>query len=128
MSLKEKFENINLEEVPEHLSFELETINEETDNFTDADGLSIFEKEFNYLYSIIKKKYPTALKDYVAPPLPPPSAEEIAEVLRKKQLADKEEADRIEAERLKQEKIEKAKALADKFKKKTAEEPASASE
>lgn len=122
MSIKEKFENIDLEKIPENYSFELENIRQETEDFTDEDAVPIFEKEFNYIYnSIIRKKFPTALKDYTPPP---PTAEEIAEKLREKERADKEEADRIEAERLKQEKIAKANALLAKAgKKKTSAEP-----
>ena len=136
-SLKEKFENINLDEIPDHYAFELNVINEETENFTDEDALPIFEREFNYLYNVIRKKHPTALRDYVPPPAPAPTAEEIAEELHKKQAEDdrlakeeearqEEERIRIEAERIKQEKIDKAKALAEKFKPKNkpAEKPA----
>lgn len=110
-SLKEKFENINLDEIPDHLRFEIETIQEETDNFQEEDATEIFCKNFNYLYFAISKKYPTALNDYVAPQ---PTAEEL-EVERKK----KEDEDaRLETERLKQDRLNKAKELADKYKKK----------
>jgi hypothetical protein len=132
-TLKEKFENINLDEIPDHYVFELNTIVDETENFTDEDALPIFEREFNYLYNTIRKKYPTAMRDYVPPPAPAPTAEEIAEKLHQKQLEDerlaKEEAERIEeenkrieAERIKKEKVDKANALLAKLgKKKPAE-------
>jgi hypothetical protein len=119
-TLKEKFDNINLDAIPEHLCFELETIREETDNFTDEDAIEIFQKNFNYLYFSIGKKYPSALNDYVAPAPPEPTAAELeAKRLEEERLA-KEETDRIETERVKQEKIDKALALKNKYKKQTA--------
>lgn len=66
-SLQEKFDNINLDEIPDALRFELETIQDETDNFKDEDAIPIFEKNFNYIYFVIGKKHPTALKDYTPP-------------------------------------------------------------
>jgi hypothetical protein len=83
-SLQDKFENINLDEIPDSLRFELETIQEETDNFKDEDATEIFQKNFNYLYFTIGKKYPTALKDYTPPA---PTAEEL-EVKRKRDEFD----------------------------------------
>lgn len=73
-SLQEKFDNINLDEIPDPLRFELETIREETDDFKDEDAIEIFQKNFNYIYFIIGKKHPTALKDYTPPA---PTAEEL---------------------------------------------------
>ncbi len=66
-TLKEKFENINLDSISDTLRFELEHIQDETDNFQDEDAIEIFQKNFNYLYFSIQKKNPTAMKDYVAP-------------------------------------------------------------
>jgi hypothetical protein len=73
-SLQEKFDNINLDAIPDSLRFELETIQDETDNFKDEDAIEVFQKNFNYLYFTIGKKYPTALKDYTPPA---PTAEEL---------------------------------------------------
>jgi hypothetical protein len=103
-SLQEKFDNINLDEIPDSYRFELETIQEETDSFKDEDALEIFQKNFNYIYFVIGKKHPTALKDYTPPA---PTAEELGV-----------ERDRVETEKVKQDKLRKAKELADKYKKK----------
>lgn len=106
-TLKEKFDNINLDSVPEQLRFELEAIQEETKNFTDEDAVEIFTKNFNYIYSLIAKKYPLCLNDYTPPP---PTAEEIAAKV-------KEDFEKDEANRIKKEKLEKANALLNKHKK-----------
>ena len=79
--MKLRFENINLDEIPEHIRFELETIQEETDDFQDEDAREIFAKELKYLYAAVQKKFPTALKDYVPPQ---PSPEEVEAEMNKK--------------------------------------------
>lgn len=76
-TLKEKFENINLDAIlPLHDKdrYEFEYIQDETDNFQDEDAVEIFKGTFNYLYHSLQKKQPTAFKDYVAPA---PTAEEL---------------------------------------------------
>jgi tRNA(Glu) U13 pseudouridine synthase TruD len=72
--MKDRFENINLEALPETLRFELETIREETKDFSDEEILQVWKKNFDYIYQTIEKKYPVAMKDYVPPP---PSEEEL---------------------------------------------------
>lgn len=81
MTIKEKFDNIIFEELPEHLQSELETIKDETNDFDESSDeakeiMDIWRVPFQYIYTGIQKKYPTALKDYTPPQ---PSEEELAE-------------------------------------------------
>jgi len=110
-TLKEKFDNINLETLPnDAIRYEIRGIQEKTSDFTDDDALDIFSKAFIYLYSRIEKNHPDCLKDYVAPAPPQPTPEEI----EAKRVAQEAEEKRIA-------KIKKAEELAKKYKKKTAE-------
>lgn len=104
-TIKEKYENIILENLPEHLKYEINVIKEETDNFESEEALEIWEKNFNYLYFVVESKHPVALRSYVPPPEPEPVVEEV-----KPQEPTPEEI----------EKIRKKKELAEKYLKKTA--------
>jgi hypothetical protein len=113
MNIKERYENVILDELPPILASEFETIKEETADFEDAELVVVWEKQFNFLYKSTKSKHPTAFKDYVKPE---PTPEEIeAERLRieeEKRIED----ERIEQERIKAEKAQKARELIAKHK------------
>lgn len=165
MTLKQKFDNIIFEELPEHLQSELETIKDETNDFDESSDeakeiMDIWRVPFQYIYTGIQKKYPTALKDYVPPQ---PSEEELDEQRKIQEFeqlsasgdekfenkdftgaledynkalelgiyndvatskinhiqSEKERHEQeVEAEKIKREKAEKAKAIAEKYKKK----------
>jgi len=95
---KEKFDNLDFDNLPDHMVSEFELIQEKTDNFQDEDAVEIFKRNFDYLYYQAEKKYPTGLKDYV-PPAPTP--------------------EELEAKRLKDEKLEKLKKLASEYSEET---------
>ena len=106
-TLQEKYDNIIFDLLPPTLTHEIEHIREETDGFSDEDITPLWKANFNYIYKRVQKDYPTALKDYVAPP---PTPEEIeAENQRLEEI-------RLEGVR-KQEKIDKANLLLNKHKK-----------
>lgn len=94
MTTKEKFDNLNLDLLPDHMVSEFTLIQEKTDDFQDEDAVEIFKRNFDYLYYNVEKKYSTCLKDYVAPE---PTPEE------------------LEAKRIKDEKLAKLKALTSEY-------------
>lgn len=125
-TLKEKFDNLILENIPKQGAtwrFEIETIREETSDFKDKDAIEIFEKTFNFLYFMIEKTYPNAMRHYV-------EAERIRleeeRVENESRILAEEEAKKIEAEQLKKEKIAKTLEIANRYKKKSGTEAAPA--
>ncbi len=106
--LKRIFSDIIVEDLPEHLQFEIQEILNETNNFTEEEYiLEAWEKNFYYLYKSIEIKYPTALRSYV-PPEPEPEPEPVVE------------EPQLTAEQV--EKIKKARELAEQYLKKDTHE------
>lgn len=59
--MKEKYARIDLASLPEKFSVEFKAIKDDSENF-DPELAEIFEDNFNKLYSMVEKKYPSAIK------------------------------------------------------------------
>ena len=61
LTMKQKYERINLSKLPDTYQKEFKAIKEDSENF-DPELVDIFEDNFNTLYGLVEKKYPDALK------------------------------------------------------------------
>ena len=127
ISIRDKFDNLIFESLPEFLQSEFETIREGTLDFTDDEFIEIWQKNFNYMYFIVKDKYPSALKDYI-PPFEEPeelepelSPEQLEKIQKASELAQKRIAKKEEEEKNKSEKLSAATAIIEKRLKKNPE-------
>jgi hypothetical protein len=127
MSIRDKFDNLIIAALPEFLQSEFETIREGTLDFTDDEFVEIWQKNFNYIYSIVKGKYPFALKDYI-PPFEEPeelepelTAEQLEKIQKATELAQRRIAKKQDEEEKKTEKLSTVNAILEKRLKKNQE-------
>lgn len=62
MTIKDKFNRIELSALPKEYQAELKQIKDDTENFSDQDLIDVYQDNFDTLWSNIERRYPEAIK------------------------------------------------------------------